>query len=128
MNESIAVKVFVYGTLKPGEENYALCRDRVLHVEAAIASAHLYHLPLGYPAIMLGNGIVHGYLLSFSDPTILNCLDEYETEAYDRQQIEVFTPQHDSLGFAWAYVMTPEQITHYQGILVPSGCWTQKYP
>ncbi|MER3478225.1 MAG: hypothetical protein C4287_19385, partial [Leptolyngbya sp. ERB_1_2] len=66
-----SINVFVYGTLKPDESNYFLCADRVISSKPAIVHAYLYHLPLNYPAIVPGNAITCGYLLTFTDQTIL---------------------------------------------------------
>jgi gamma-glutamylcyclotransferase (GGCT)/AIG2-like uncharacterized protein YtfP len=132
------IRVFVYGTLKPGESNYFRCADRVISTQSAIVQASLYHLQLGYPAIVLENGITHGHLLTFHDPEILKILDDYEqhdpTEIepfglgneYDRQEIEVFDLNQISIGTAWAYVMTREKVDRLNGILISSGIWTEE--
>jgi gamma-glutamylcyclotransferase (GGCT)/AIG2-like uncharacterized protein YtfP len=146
------INVFVYGTLKPewltrsdANAYQRSCLATVIEVQDAIAHGLLYHLPLGYPALVVTektveNRLVYGYLLSFSDSTILALLDEYEMHEpdkfeayfpnqryeinnYDRRQIEVFTLHHESLGWAWAYVMTAQQIDRLQGTLVLNGRW-----
>jgi len=67
------VRVFVYGTLKPGEANYKrYCANKVVDVKKAFAQGKLFALPMGYPAMTLGDSQVYGYLLSFSNPRILN--------------------------------------------------------
>jgi gamma-glutamylcyclotransferase (GGCT)/AIG2-like uncharacterized protein YtfP len=132
------IQVFVYGTLKPGESNYCLCADRVISCQKAIVHAALYHLSLGYPAIVPGDSITHGYLLTFQEAEILGILDEYEqhdpTEIepfglgndYDRQEIEVFDLNRSLIGIAWAYVMTGEKVDRLQGVLIPNGIWSAK--
>ncbi|MCU0548625.1 MAG: gamma-glutamylcyclotransferase [Leptolyngbya sp. Prado105] len=134
------IRVFVYGTLKPGESNYYLCAERVISTQSAIVHASLYHLPLGYPAIVPGDGITHGYLLMFYDAEILEILDEYEqhdpieiepfgsSNDYQRQEIEAFDLNQVSLGIAWAYVMTQEKIDRLNGSLVSSGIWQKNSP
>jgi gamma-glutamylcyclotransferase (GGCT)/AIG2-like uncharacterized protein YtfP len=129
------IRVFVYGTLKPGESQYLLCADHVMSSQSAIAHASIYHLSLGYPAIVPGTGITYGYLLTFQNAEILEILDDYEqhdpTEIepfglgndYQRQEIEVFDLDRISLGKAWAYVMTREQVDRLKGVLIPSGIW-----
>lgn len=131
------VRIFVYGTLKPDELNrpdaneyQRSCRAHLLSAEPAIAYGHLYHLPVGYPAMIPGNAIVQGFLLSFKTASILKILDEYEgydpnspENDYDRQRIEVFDSQYLSLGQAWAYFMQPKQIDLYRGIPLPNGIW-----
>lgn len=125
--------VFVYGTLKPNEANYdQYCAGKVIAQQQAIAYGELFALPMGYPAMIVGNTQVHGYLLSFPDASILESLDELEdyqsdrdaTEnLYNRQQIEVFDLEGNSLGLAWAYFMTLAQVTKLVGIAQPNGCW-----
>ncbi|BAS54422.1 hypothetical protein NIES2135_03250 [Leptolyngbya boryana NIES-2135] len=134
------IRVFVYGTLKPGESQYVLCADRVISSQSAIAHASLYHLQLGYPAIVPGNGRTYGYLLTFQNAEILEILDDYEqhdpTEIepfgsgndYQRQEIEVFDLNQISLGKAWAYVMMQEQVDRLKGVLTPSGIWQKNRP
>ncbi len=133
-----SIKVFVYGTLKPDESNYFLCADRVISSNPAIVHAYLYDLPFNYPAIVPGNAITFGYLLTFSDRMILEILDDYEQHEpetiasfgsdndYERREIEVFDLDRNSVGLAWAYVMRSEQIDRLNGVLIPSGVWSSK--
>ncbi len=138
------VKVFVYGTLKPGEANYkTYCADKVVDAHRAYALGKLFALPMGYPAMTLGDSLVYGYLLFFTDLGVLSELDELEgyqhTRAasenlYYRQQIKIYDPQgrrggaepisQKSLGFAWSYLMTPKQIYQLRGILQSDGWWS----
>ncbi|HEY9596954.1 MAG TPA: gamma-glutamylcyclotransferase [Cyanophyceae cyanobacterium] len=127
------VKVFVYGTLKPGEINYQrYCVGKVVEAQEAIAYGQLFDLSLGYPAMTLGENPVQGCLLTFADPAILSALDELEDynphraleeNEYYRQQIETYNLAGQSLGMAWVYLMTPEQVQHLDGVLITSGCW-----
>jgi gamma-glutamylcyclotransferase (GGCT)/AIG2-like uncharacterized protein YtfP len=135
------VQIFVYGTLKPGYSPYdQLCAKTVCQVQSAIVAGHLYHLPLGYPALTSGDQWVQGYLLQFADQGILAALDDYEqhdpavvqricgdvsiaTVSYQRREIPVFTPEKLPLGMAWAYTMTPPQVQILQGKIVRSGNW-----
>jgi gamma-glutamylcyclotransferase (GGCT)/AIG2-like uncharacterized protein YtfP len=134
------IHVFVYGTLKPSEPNYSVCAEYVVESQPAIADGCLYALPLGYPAMTLDAGTVHGTLLSFTDVTILERLDAFErhdpTEfsvyapdqrlehnEYDRKQIPVYNDDRRLLGFAWSYIMTTAQAQQLGGILLPEGQW-----
>ncbi len=127
------LKVFVYGTLKPGESNYqSYCAGKVVAVKRALAFGQLFSLPFGYPAMIPGNSPVQGFLLSFSNSEILTQLDwleDYDPQRplmdneYYRQQIEIFDMRFQPLGTAWAYLMTPEQICSYAGVLLPDGLW-----
>ena len=127
------VKVFVYGTLKPGGASYQrYCSDYVVEAYPMLAKGQLFALPVGYPAMSMGEGWVHGFLLWFQDAKILNQLDEYEgyelgrspqQNLYQRELIEVFNPMKKPRGFAWAYLMTSRQICHRGGVLLPEGRW-----
>lgn len=128
------LQVFVYGTLKPGESNYQrFCSRKVLEAKRAIALGQLFDLPLGYPAMTLGESPVQGFLLSFPDSSVLRRLDwleDYdphrpaEQNEYNRQQTEIFNPDLVSLGLAWVYLMTPKQVHSYGGVLLPDGWWS----
>ena len=123
--------VFVYGTLKPGEVNYPYyCAGKVLEVKRAIAFGKLFALPLGYPAMTTGESPVQGFLLSFPDWAILDALDFLEgfnplvpadQNEYDRQVIEIYDLSLISLGLAWVYLMTPEQVNSLNGVFLDDG-------
>jgi gamma-glutamylcyclotransferase (GGCT)/AIG2-like uncharacterized protein YtfP len=127
-------RVFVYGTLKPDQANFEkYCAGKVIAQQQAIAYGELFLLPMGYPAMTVGNSPVYGYLLSFKDDSILESLDELEDyqsdrafseNLYNRQSIEVFENKSISLGIAWAYFMTLEQVTRFDGIPQPNGLFS----
>ena len=128
------INVFVYGTLKPGEANYPYyCAGKVVEEKQAIAWGQLYHLSLGYPGMVSGEGRVYGFLLTFADASILNQLDgleDYvpdrkpEENEYNREQVEVYDLKGRSLGMAWVYLMSLEKVRHFKGVLIPSGRWS----
>jgi gamma-glutamylcyclotransferase (GGCT)/AIG2-like uncharacterized protein YtfP len=128
------LKVFVYGTLKPGESNYQrLCAGKVVEEERAIAYGTLFSLPVGYPAMTSGDTPIQGYLLTFAGPDILSALDRLEGyhpnrpmehNEYNRQLIETFNLSEQLLGTAWAYFMSCERVRSYGGILLPAGWWS----
>jgi gamma-glutamylcyclotransferase (GGCT)/AIG2-like uncharacterized protein YtfP len=142
------IRVFTYGTLQPQEllkpdaNSYQRsCAQKLVESCDAIVFGTLYHLPLGYPALTDGTDLIYGSLLSFSDPNILQMMDEYEMHdpddlqrffpdqtledpEYGRQEIEVFNLHQHSLGSAWAYRMTMQQVDRLQGIRVPNGKWS----
>ncbi|MEH1841102.1 MAG: gamma-glutamylcyclotransferase [Nostoc sp.] len=128
------VRVFVYGTLKPGEANYKkYCADKLVDFKRVFVQGKLFALPMGYPAMTLGDSQVYGYLLSFSNPRILNDLDVLEDyqptrqppeNLYNRQIIEVYEPQSLSLGWAWVYLMTLDRVEQLGGFLQPDGWWS----
>ncbi|MDJ0737163.1 MAG: gamma-glutamylcyclotransferase [Nostocaceae cyanobacterium] len=128
------VKVFVYGTLKPGEAYYQqYCAGKVISAKRAIAYGELFALPQGYPAMTAGNSPIHGYLLEFSDIAVLRELDELEDYSpsrqisqnlYNRQEIEIFDLEGESLGLAWIYLMTKALVTNLQGVSQTDAWWT----
>ena len=131
------LKVFVYGTLKPGERNYpSYCAPSVVTVQLAIAYGKLYALPMGYPAaIFPGTCLVRGYLLTFTDITVLYALDELEEydprqpisqSHYQRNQIEVYDLNSRLLGEVWTYSMSQQAIARYGGVFISNGWWTGK--
>lgn len=128
------IRVFVYGTLKPGEANYQrYCAGKVLETKRAITFGQLYALPFGYPAMTLGNSLVNGFLLAFPNSTILSQLDWLEgydsqrletANEYNRRLIETYDIHQAPLGLAWVYLMLPEQVHSCSGVLLPQGWWS----
>ncbi|MGB8699665.1 MAG: gamma-glutamylcyclotransferase [Thermosynechococcaceae cyanobacterium] len=127
------VQVFVYGTLKPGYANYDdYCGDRIRSAQKAQVRGKLFDLPLGYPALTVGEQWIAGYLLCFADDGCLMRLDKLEDycpdrpvaeNEYQRERIDVFDLQQRSLGVAWVYRMTPAKVQQLGGKWVASGEW-----
>lgn len=130
--------VFVYGTLKPGEENYdRYCEKWVTQVKEATVLGQLFDLVMGYPALTPGDGLVYGFLLSFVDPAVLTLLDDLEDydpsrplyqNTYLRVKTEVLDLNGQSLGKAWIYQMQPQRVAQARGILLPAGRWSNQIP
>ncbi|MGK7921721.1 MAG: gamma-glutamylcyclotransferase [Trichodesmium sp.] len=130
------LRIFVYGTLKPGEANYqSYCTENIVEYLPVVAKGLLYELPIGYPAMTIGDRIVHGFVLSFKNPEILLDLDnleDYHSERppemneYQRQKIQVFTSNGQNFGMVWSYLMLPEKVKLLNGKNLPSGFWTGK--
>jgi gamma-glutamylcyclotransferase (GGCT)/AIG2-like uncharacterized protein YtfP len=127
----------VYGTLKPGETNYKrYCADRVVAAQRAFVFGQLFALPVGYPAMTLGESQVQGYLLSFADVGVLTLLDDLEDylpnrhrseNLYNRVSIEVYQPDNKFLGQAWVYVMSPQRVDQLGGVRQSNGWWTGRF-
>jgi gamma-glutamylcyclotransferase (GGCT)/AIG2-like uncharacterized protein YtfP len=128
------LKVFVYGTLKPGGRYHdRYCAADLVRAEGAIAPGKLYHLPQqGYPAMTQGDDWVQGYLLTFENSRVLTALDALEDyqphrpsqeNEYQRQEIIVFDPQKQPLGPAWAYLMESTRVMARGGLYLAQGYW-----
>ncbi|MFB6276352.1 MAG: gamma-glutamylcyclotransferase [Halothece sp.] len=127
------MRVFVYGTLKPGEANFErYCGGKVSKVTPAYTFGHLYALPVGYPAMTTGDTEVSGVLLTFSDEQLLadiDGLEDYdpkrpaEDNLYQREWLTLYAPSGESLGKAWGYRMAFWRVQQLGGIFLPSGCW-----
>lgn len=128
------LKVFVYGTLKPGEDNYTrFCEGKVISSQKCWTKGQLFLLPVGYPAMITGKDKVQGFLLTFRDESILNKLDRLESynsknspemNIYQRQKTMVYDDfSNEVLGNVWAYFMSKERLKNSHGVLIPSGSW-----
>ncbi|MBR8831075.1 MAG: hypothetical protein N5P05_003781 [Chroococcopsis gigantea SAG 12.99] len=131
------LKVFVYGTLKPGESNYPrYCEKKVIQHERVYTKGQLFHLQaLGYPGLTRGDSRVEGVLLCFADESVLENLDSLEDyrsdrspdlNEYQREKIEVYSLAGEPLGQVWGYIMSSDKIKGYGGVPVVSGWWTGK--
>ena len=127
-----SLKVFVYGTLKPGYDNYdRYCGDRLLASQPAKVKGALYALPVGYPGMTYGEQWVQGYLLTLKEDgqTLqdLDALEDYHPHQahslYQREITKVFKPEGECLGEAWVYFMAIATVRSMQGRTLPSGCW-----
>ncbi|WP_052055547.1 gamma-glutamylcyclotransferase [Myxosarcina sp. GI1] len=140
MKEQLAtmtLKVFVYGTLKPGESNYQYyCAAKVRSRSPAYVRGKLYSLPFGYPAIAEGDNKVTGFLLEFTDFNVLQDLDflegygedrDLELNEYYRLLVPVYELDSDRLlTNAWCYFMEESKIARFKGIAVASGWWSSE--
>jgi gamma-glutamylcyclotransferase (GGCT)/AIG2-like uncharacterized protein YtfP len=140
------VRVFVYGTLKPGEVNDWVYRGYAVTAVPAIAQGQLYHLPFGYPALTVGSDRIQGVLLSFDNPHLLNVLDQFEQHdpvalrrlvpegnlaayGYRRQTLALWDLQGKAFGDAWFYAISPAAVQQMGGIRIRQGVWSshEKY-
>jgi gamma-glutamylcyclotransferase (GGCT)/AIG2-like uncharacterized protein YtfP len=123
--------LFVYGTLRHGQENYALLRgNTVAETPAVIERMALYSLR-AYPMIVEGESIVHGELMTLHPriyTRLLADLDQLEgyrpgaDSRFRREQHCVQTEGGAQL-VAWVYVGDPRTLAQEPHILVPHGDW-----
>ncbi|MGI0486085.1 gamma-glutamylcyclotransferase family protein [Pantanalinema rosaneae CENA516] len=143
MDDSL-IHLFVYGTLQPGERNYRVCEAYVVASQPAIVQGCLYQLPFGYPALTLeGDRSIHGMLFSFTDPTALVILDQFEQHdpialqqlvpnypaaklQYQRRSIPIMNLEQQAIGTAWAYLMTNDQVDRLGGVLYRRDRWQEQ--
>jgi len=131
------LRVFVYGTLKPGESNYACCAPWVAAIAPAWTRGELYALPLGYPALVPGDRWVAGVLLELTNSEVLaqlDALEEYDParspaeNEYERRWTPIVAASGASLGAAWAYWMERERAIAAGGRWLPAGYWSGRLP
>lgn len=123
-------RVFVYGTLMKGFWNYRrYLEGNVGHIIRGKAQGLLYHLPQGYPAMIKGEGIVHGEIVEPVDQGLLRELDVLEgycgyaeDNLYVREIIDVLTDEGEVLQ-CWAYIYADEEYARKRGIFIPHGDW-----
>ncbi len=123
--------LFVYGTLRHGQENYSLLRgNTVAEIPAVIERMALYSLR-AYPMVVEGESVVHGELMTLH-PRI------YSRLMADLDQLEGYRPGSDSRFervkrcvrteggaevAAWVYVGNPHMLEVEAHVLIPHGDW-----
>jgi gamma-glutamylcyclotransferase (GGCT)/AIG2-like uncharacterized protein YtfP len=131
------LRLFVYGTLKPGEANFDRYCSTLLSAKPAWVQGQLYALNLGYPGLVLGgSGLVSGLLLEFDDPGVLDPIDELEDyradraadqNEYQRQWCRAFcgNPEDVVTIGAWVYGMRADRVLKLGGVIL-DGSWSQE--
>ena len=134
------LRVFVYGTLKPGGRFHRrYCAEFLTAALPALVKGELYDFPqFGYPALTPGDDWVQGYLLKFCQTVavcanILRRLDALEgyvadkvsdsDDDYQRCQLQIFDPDHQPLQMAWVYRMSRNQVRQQGGVYVAEANW-----
>jgi gamma-glutamylcyclotransferase (GGCT)/AIG2-like uncharacterized protein YtfP len=128
------IKVFVYGTLKPGEDNYEnFCKDKYITKQSAWVKGSLYDLPMGFPAMVESDEFVRGVLYHFKDENALLCIDQLEgydprynqdRNLYERKIVDVYDNDKKPITRAWAYYMTLARALTLNGKKVENGNWS----
>ncbi|WP_027882899.1 gamma-glutamylcyclotransferase family protein [Meiothermus rufus] len=129
--------VFVYGTLKRGERNFAVAKEAgwLRSVEAYIEGFQLFHLPrqrrLGYsyPAVVPGEGRVWGEIQWFADlERALDLLDALEDEGreYLRKATLAYPLAEAPPCWVWVYVYpSRHRVQAASGRWLPAGVWRE---
>ncbi|SDG13622.1 Uncharacterized conserved protein YtfP, gamma-glutamylcyclotransferase (GGCT)/AIG2-like family [Pseudonocardia oroxyli] len=83
-------RLFVYGTLQPGDRAWHLLEPLATAVSPATGRGRLFDTGLGFPALVPGADPVPGHVVTLRDPaTALPGLDEYEGPEYARVRVSV---------------------------------------
>jgi gamma-glutamylcyclotransferase (GGCT)/AIG2-like uncharacterized protein YtfP len=127
------LRLFVYGTLKPGEANFDRYCRTAISAQPAWVQGQLYVLNLGYPGLVLGgSGLVAGLLLEFDESGVLAAIDELEDyradraadeNEYQRQWCRVFCGDPGdwvTIG-AWVYGMSADRVLALGGVELGEG-------
>jgi len=129
--------VFVYGTLKQGERNFAVSQEAgwVRSEPAYIQSFQLFHiprrerLPYSYPAVVEGLGRVWGEVQWFADlGQALVLLDQLEDEGREYLRIPTVAHLLDQAKKhpVWIYVYPGVQkVQAVSGLWLPDGVWRE---
>jgi gamma-glutamylcyclotransferase (GGCT)/AIG2-like uncharacterized protein YtfP len=83
-------RLFVYGTLQPGQRAWHLLEPLVDEAVRASTAGRLFDTGLGFPALLPGDELVPGHVVTLRDPaSALARLDRYEGPGYVRRRIAV---------------------------------------
>jgi gamma-glutamylcyclotransferase (GGCT)/AIG2-like uncharacterized protein YtfP len=108
--------VFVYGTLKRGEQNHHWLEGASWQGEAELSGVLLHDLG-PFPMAVIGEGTAIGEVYAVEEPGLAR-LDELEgyPRLYDRQMLSLNDGRQ-----AWVYLGRPRQVRHAP--LVVGGSW-----
>ncbi|MFQ6671763.1 MAG: gamma-glutamylcyclotransferase [Candidatus Tectimicrobiota bacterium] len=128
-------ELFVYGTLRHGQERFRLIAPVVAGLRAGRTRGRLFHLPFGYPVLVEAEtGWVHGELFRFREPMeeVLAVCDGIEGYEPDDEAASLFIrvvtevePAEVEPVEAWCYCLGP---TWRDALLrwsheIPDGDW-----
>lgn len=123
-------RVFVYGSLMKGYWNYSRFLDgRVKSSTVGSLKGDLYHLPQGYPALLVGENTVKGEVIEIDDETLraLDFLEGYYGEGknnlYYRAEVCVQAQGENML--CWTYFYNDEEYAQSHGIKILNGDWKE---
>ena len=123
--------LFVYGTLMRGQANHGRFCAAALTIEPAVTTGCLYHLPMGFPAMLeADDGKVFGEAMTFPDLDAVlkqtDLLEGYDalrpdTSMYRRIAVPVLIEPSDRRVTAWTYVWN--RVLPQGATLLPRGRW-----
>lgn len=123
-------KVFVYGTLKQGQSNFAIIGNLVISAKQGSISGALYDLG-EYPAVIDGTRRIAGELLIFADPekafSLMDRLENYYgpndlRNEYERKVVTVRLADGSEQD-AYCYFYVNESFLRSDCSYLPNGCW-----
>ncbi len=99
-------RMFVYGTLMPGQVRWPLLEPFALGATPATARGRLWDTGLGYPAARFdaGDAILPGFVVvlrSEAADTAIAALDEIEGEGVLFRRVEVDTSGGRAISYEW---------------------------
>ena len=124
--------IFSYGTLMPGQPNFYIWADLIVHTEPALfPGGRLHHLGQ-FPMLSEdGTAPVHGFLVKIADHLYDSCLQDLDyLENYQPNNLEyslyhrverTIVLSEGRMAQAWVYLGNPEVCAHYP--VIPSGDW-----
>jgi gamma-glutamylcyclotransferase (GGCT)/AIG2-like uncharacterized protein YtfP len=132
--------LFTYGTLMNGHPNHHYCRNAI-SIEKATVCGKLYQLSAGYPALQIpeesilsedsnvdfkihnGYDIVHGELVTFTDPDEILPIDRLEgVPHYYRRVLVPVQKSNGQVIAAWVYTMDD---INFSAQYLPDGVWPE---
>lgn len=125
--------IFVYGTLMKGFENHKnYLSDYIIEERNGWLRGKLYHLPYGYPAVIEGEGIVHGEIYVVRDIKQLllrlDWLEDYNQHGSEDMYIRTIrrvTDVFNNLRMCYVYLWSPKRLDELlkNGIYIDNGNW-----
>lgn len=121
------MKLFVYGTLKPGEERWHAISEHISHTYKATATdCRLYDLGPFPAMVRMGNEQVKGFIVETNDPwttdILLTITDAIEGRYYGLRPIRTTDDTTDTV---WSYIWTDHRLIENEPIVEE---WTRRSP
>ncbi len=132
MTNQAITKVFVYGTLKPGGRYHHVAKEAGVFTfeKAFLENFIVYDLePENYPAMVPGDGKVHGYIFEYEDVSkalvMLDKLEAIHDEPPEYTRVQAIAkPMNETV---WVYIYAKhERLKTAQ--LVENGEWLEALP